>query len=67
MCCLCIPNWFVMLCGWLRDSPKGEKLFPLLAVRKTWIMVKKDLERVGIAYETAEGIADFHAAGVTRI
>ena len=26
-------------------------------------MVKKDLERVGIAYETEEGIADFHAAG----
>jgi site-specific recombinase XerD len=26
-------------------------------------MVKKDLERVGIPYETAEGIADFHAAG----
>jgi len=26
-------------------------------------MVKKDLERVGIAYETPEGIADFHAAG----
>ena len=26
-------------------------------------MVRKDLERVGIPYETAEGIADFHAAG----
>ena len=26
-------------------------------------MVKKDLERVGIAYETPDGIADFHAAG----
>ena len=26
-------------------------------------MVKKDLERVGIPYETADGIADFHAAG----
>ena len=26
-------------------------------------MVKKDLERVGIPYETHEGIADFHAAG----
>jgi hypothetical protein len=24
-------------------------------------MVKKDLERVGIAYETTAGIADFHA------
>ena len=26
-------------------------------------MVKKDLERVGIPYETADGIADFHASG----
>ena len=26
-------------------------------------MVRKDLERVGIAYRTDEGIADFHAAG----
>jgi hypothetical protein len=26
-------------------------------------MVKLDLERVGISYETAEGVADFHAAG----
>jgi hypothetical protein len=26
-------------------------------------MVKKDLKRVGIPYETPEGIADFHAAG----
>jgi hypothetical protein len=25
-------------------------------------MVKKDLERVGIAYEMPQGIADFHAA-----
>lgn len=31
--------------------------------RRTWLMVKKDLERVGIPYETPEGIADFHAAG----
>jgi site-specific recombinase XerD len=40
-----------------------EALFPKLAKRRTWLMVKKDLERVGIAYETADGIADFHAAG----
>jgi hypothetical protein len=41
----------------------GEKLFPKLAGRKTWRMVKKDLERVGIPYGTEAGIADFHAAG----
>jgi hypothetical protein len=26
-------------------------------------MVKKDLERAGIPYETEEGTADFHAVG----
>ena len=26
-------------------------------------MVKKDLERIGIPYETPDGIADFHAEG----
>ncbi len=40
-----------------------EPLFPKLARRKTWLMVKTDLERVGIPYVTAEGVADFHAAG----
>ena len=38
-------------------------LFPRLDRKKTWLMVKKDLERVGIPYETPDGIADFHAAG----
>jgi hypothetical protein len=40
-----------------------EPLFPRLDRKKTWLMVKKDLERIGIPYETPEGIADFHAAG----
>jgi hypothetical protein len=40
-----------------------ELLFPGLEKKKTWLMVKKDLERAEIPYETAEGIADFHAAG----
>ena len=35
----------------------------MLERKKTWFMVKKDLERVGIPYETEEGFADFHAAG----
>ena len=50
-----------LLKDWLSeiDGP----LFPKLARRKTWLMVKKDLERVGIPYETDQGIADFHAAG----
>jgi integrase len=50
-----IPLWFAHL-------GLDEPLFPKLKNRRTWLMVKKDLERVGIEYETPEGIADFHAA-----
>jgi hypothetical protein len=48
---------------WLLGLPPDAVLFPKLAWRRTWLMVKKDLERVGIPDETPEGIADFHAAG----
>ena len=44
-------------------SYQREPLFPKLAKRRTWLMVKKDLERVGIAYRNEDGIADFHSAG----
>ncbi len=48
---------------WVRGMELDQFLFPKLAKRRTWLMVKKDLERIGIQYETPEGIADFHAAG----
>lgn len=48
---------------WVRDMGPDDLLFPRIERKKTWLMVKKDLERVGIPYETHEGIADFHAAG----
>lgn len=48
---------------WLKDAPADQLLFPKLGKRRTWLMVKKDLARAGIPYETPEGIADFHAAG----
>lgn len=51
-----------VLRDWLRGLPE-KVLFPKLAKRRTWLMVKKDLERIGIPYVTPEGIADFHAAG----
>ncbi len=51
-----IPTWFAHL-------SLDEPLFPKLKNRRTWLMVKRDLERAGIPYETPEGIADFHAAG----
>jgi hypothetical protein len=42
----------------LKGLAAGQQLFPKLERKKTL-----DLERVGIAYETEDGIADFQAAG----
>ncbi len=52
-----------MLKEWIKGMPATKKLFPKLEKRRTWLMVKKDLERVGIPYKNEEGVADFHAAG----
>lgn len=57
------PDLVVMLREWLTGMQPDEHLFPRLARRRTSLMVKKDLERVGIPYVTKEGVADFHAAG----
>ena len=37
---------------WVSESGPDEFLFPLIERKKTWYMVKRDLERVGIPYET---------------
>ena len=52
-----------MATEWVRGLSRNDVLFPKLAKRRTWLMVKKDLERAGIAYQNEEGIADFHASG----
>ena len=57
------PELISLLRDWTEGMPRNEPLFPKLAARKTWLMVKKDLEGAGIPYRTDEGIADFHAAG----
>ena len=57
------PELVEMLRVWLEGATPGEPLFPKLERKKTWFMVKKDLERVGIPYETEDGVADFHASG----
>lgn len=57
------PELVTMLRDWLPSYSVGKELFPKLGRRRTWLMVKKDLERVGIKYLTPEGVADFHAAG----
>ena len=57
------PELVELLPSWMRGLAPDDSLFPKIARRKTWFMVKKDLERVGIPYETPEGVADFHASG----
>lgn len=57
------PDLVRMLAEWLRETPTERKLFPGLERKETSVMVRKDLERIGLPYKTAEGIADFHAAG----
>ena len=57
------PELADMLRGWLQGVQADDLLFPRIERKKTWLMVKQDLERAGIPYETHEGIADFHAAG----
>ena len=57
------PELKALLTVWLPGLQINEFLFPKVDQRRTWLMVRKDLERVGIPYRTDEGIADFHAAG----
>lgn len=57
------PDLVSMVPEWISGLAKDQVLFPKLAKRRTWKMVKLDLERVGIAYRTSDGVADFHAAG----
>ena len=57
------PELVPILRTWLDGLDPDEPLFPGLAKKKTWLMVKKDLERAGISYRTKQGVADFHAAG----
>jgi integrase len=57
------PELVAMVREWLVGVPDDQFLFPNLDRRRGYLMVKKDLERVGIPYENADGIADFHAAG----
>ena len=57
------PELVAMLRSWLKGMKKSSPLFPKLAKRRTWLMVKKDLERIGIPYKNEDGVADFHATG----
>ncbi|OUV15551.1 MAG: hypothetical protein CBC46_04915 [Verrucomicrobiaceae bacterium TMED86] len=52
-----------LLQEWLPEYSPGEPLFPKLAKRKAYMMIRKDLEMAGIPFTTQDGDADFHAAG----
>jgi hypothetical protein len=49
------PELAAQLRSWIEGLAPDELFFRLLDNRRTWLMVKKDLERVGIPYETPEG------------
>jgi integrase len=44
---------------WLRDKPAGRPVFPL--DRDMAKAIRCDLKAIGVAYETDEGVADFHS------
>ena len=57
------PELVLELKVWLKGLADDEHLFPKLAGRKAWKLVKKDLELAGIPYRNDDGVADFHAVG----
>ena len=57
------PQLTALLREWLPEYSSEEPLFPKLAKRKAYMMIRKDLEVAGIPYTTKDGDADFHAAG----
>jgi site-specific recombinase XerD len=57
------PKLVEILRIWLAGLSPTDKLFPGLERKKMSEMIQKDLKRAGIPYRTADGIADFHAAG----
>ena len=52
------PELIELLNVWLEGIELDTPLFPKLDKKKTWLMVKKDLEVAGIPYTTPEGTAD---------
>ncbi len=57
------PQLVELMEEWLPDAKSQEPLLPRFAKKKAWLMVKKDLERIGIPYNTKDGTADYHAIG----
>jgi integrase len=60
------PELVAMLREWLPEYAPGSVLFPKLGRRRTWLMVKKDLERVGIQYVSRTASPTSMRLAVTR-
>ena len=57
------PDLAELVGEWGKGVKPSDHLFLKLARRRTWRMVRLDLERGRIQYENEEGVADFHASG----
>ena len=58
------PSLLVELPLWFAGMDEDEPLFFRLDQRKTWKMIRLDLEAAGIPYRDVNGLfADFHGAG----
>jgi hypothetical protein len=56
------PELVLLVREWIAGIDADRPLFPRLDRKKTWPMVRKDLERIGVPCESPDGIADFHVA-----
>ena len=57
------PELVPLLREWLKGLKAMDHLFPQLGKKKLSEMIQCDLKAAGIDYKTADGFADFHAAG----
>jgi integrase/recombinase XerD len=55
------------LAHWLADKEPRVRVFAMPSSSNTARMLKVDLKTAGVAYETAEGVADFHSLRHTYI
>jgi len=62
------PDLVLQLRVWFKVIKPGDRLFPDLAHRKTFKMIRKDLKAAGLQYKDANGkFADFHSLRHTFI
>ena len=57
------PQLVELMTEWMPGLIPQKPLLPGFACKKAWLMVKRDLERIGTPYENKDGTADYHAVG----